>query len=102
MPSLKDYLTTIYRHDFIPPGKCGGIATINKVAVMRTLIPNFQGWTCRFCEKVSGLDNWQIIDMPVDMAKCTKSNIPITFRQKFYESVDCLGECEEDGGKACL
>jgi hypothetical protein len=106
MLSIKEYLTTLYRHDFRPPAEFRGVATVNKVAVMRSIIPTFQGWTCRFCERVSGLDDWQIIDMPVEMARCSKSDIPITFRQKFTNSVNCLGKLpvkeREDGGEACL
>jgi hypothetical protein len=60
---------------------------------------NWVGWTCRFCEKISGLDEWQIKAMPVEMAKCAKSDIPITLRQKYVDSVNCFGEPVGKGGE---
>jgi len=55
------------------------------------LIPNWLGRKCIFCGKISGLDDWQIIDMPIEMAECKKSNIKISFWDRFIkESTNCL------------
>ena len=40
------------------------------VKPMPELIPNWTAYVCMHCGKVSGLDGWQIRDMPKDMAVC--------------------------------
>ena len=49
------------------------------------------GRKCMFCGKISGLDDWQIVDMPIDMAECEKSIIRIGYWDRFIrESTNCL------------
>lgn len=47
---------------------------------------------CRFCGKISGLDGWQIVDMPISMAICDKSTAKISWWERLKESTDCLGD----------
>ena len=54
------------------------------------LAPMWLGRKCIFCEHISGLDDWQIRDMPVDMAECEKSTLKMGFIERFNESVNCL------------
>lgn len=53
----------IKKHEFIDP----------KNKPMPHLAPNWIGYTCIHCGKISGLDLWQIADMPKEMATCEKS-----------------------------
>jgi len=53
--------------------------------------PLWLGRKCKFCGKVSGLDDWQLTDMPVDMAICEKSTLKMGFWERFVsQSVNCL------------
>lgn len=45
--------------------------------------------TCRHCGDTTGLDNWQLRDMPVDMAECQKGQRMGLF-ELLSESVNCI------------
>ena len=59
---------------------------------MLNLAPDWVGYRCIFCNKISGLDAWQIADMPVDMAKCNKSPVKMGFFEKLSYSINCFKE----------
>jgi len=56
--------------------------------------PAWVGYTCLDCGKVSGLDAWQIEQMPTDMAECPKGRRLGLFERLWLRlwpsSVDCL------------
>lgn len=52
--------------------------------------PKWLGRRCRFCGKISGLDDWQIVDMPVSMARCKSSTVKIGFIERITGAVNCL------------
>lgn len=37
---------------------------------MPDLAPGWLGHTCVYCGHVSGLDDWQLADMPLEMSRC--------------------------------
>lgn len=72
----------LYRHDF-----CGA-------AYSEPLAPLWIGRRCRFCGHISGLDDWQIVSMPIVMSICEKSTIRIPLWKRIFDScnINCLGE----------
>jgi hypothetical protein len=54
--------------------------------------PNWIGFICKFCGHISGLDAWQIRDMPINMAECNKSPIRIGFFEGIKGSINCFGK----------
>ncbi len=51
-----------------------------------------EGWPlgkCIFCGKNTGLDKWQLVSTPFDMAYCDKG-APMGILERFGESVNCL------------
>lgn len=63
-----------------------------KESPMPKLAPSWVGYTCKFCGKRSGLDAWQIKDMPPDMAECGKSPVRMGIFERFFGSVNCFKE----------
>lgn len=57
---------------------------------MPDIAPNWLGYTCRFCGHVSGLDGWQLRDMPSSMARCDSSTLRAGLWERFTDSVNCL------------
>ena len=71
------------KHVFINPG----------IKPMPGLAPNWIGYTCKHCGNRSGLDAWQIAEMPLDMALCPNSRAPrMGIFERLFGSVDCYGE----------
>ena len=59
------------------------------------MAPNWIGYTCIFCHYLSGLNDWQLRDMPLSMAECQKSTVKVGFFERirmFFggRGVDCL------------
>ena len=56
--------------------------------------PNWIGYTCLDCGRVSGLDAWQIQDMPTSMAKCSQGRRLGVFEwlalKLVFAGIDCL------------
>jgi len=52
--------------------------------------PNWIGYTCKHCGELSGLDRWQLVDMPSDMAQCKKSPVRMGIIEKWSQSVNCM------------
>lgn len=44
---------------------------------------------CKHCGNVSGLDDWQLKDTPLEMARCPKSPTRIGFWEWLFDEVDC-------------
>jgi hypothetical protein len=58
--------------------------------------PNWVGYTCIHCGNVSGLDDWQICEIPVSMAQCSRGR-KLTLWERlvtwaFGSSINCLQE----------
>ena len=44
---------------------------------------------CKHCDHVSGLDDWQLKNMPIEMARCPKSPTRIGFWERLRNSINC-------------
>lgn len=63
------------------------------------LAPNWLGRKCFYCNKISGLDDWQIRDMPKDMAKCSVSKKRSSLWEYITGCYDCLIKKGSEDGK---
>lgn len=68
-------------HEFVAPAE--------KPAPERA--PDWVGYTCKHCGRVSGLNAAQIKAMPLNMAKCDKSPKRASFFEWMLRRVNCLG-----------
>jgi hypothetical protein len=57
---------------------------------MPDVAPNWLGYACNFCGHVSGLDGWQLRDMPTSMAACPASTVRAGWWERLTGSVNCL------------
>ncbi len=57
---------------------------------MPDLMPNWVGYTCVHCGHRSGLDAWQLKDMPREKAMCLKSPKCAGFFEWLADSINCL------------
>ena len=55
--------------------------------------PLWLGRRCVFCGKISGLDDWQIRDMPKEMARCD-TGVKSTWGEFLSRSYNCLAQPE--------
>lgn len=44
---------------------------------------------CKHCGRVSGLDAWQLREMPIEMARCPDSPVRIGFWEWWSGKIDC-------------
>ena len=61
--------------------------------------PNWIGFTCRHCGKISGLEAWQIESMPVEMATCDKSPARMSPLEAISRNINCLAPPAGPGRK---
>lgn len=62
------------------------------------LAPNWIGRQCIFCNKISGLDDWQIVDMPKEMAICNKSTQKSSIWEHITGCYNCLFKSPSHAG----
>jgi hypothetical protein len=73
------FLLTLTKHQFGPA-----------THPMPDLAPQWLGLQCLHCGRVSGLDPWQIVQMPVGMATCAKSPVRMGVWEWVRDSINCL------------
>ncbi len=56
---------------------------------MPDLAPNWRGFVCKHCGHVSGLDAWQVENMPESMAACPRG-VPASIKERLVGNYDCL------------
>lgn len=61
---------------------------------MPELAPKWAGYACKHCHKISGLDAWQIRDMPVEMARCPDGARRMGLLERARGSVNCMAPKE--------
>lgn len=58
---------------------------------MLSLLPGWIGYTCKFCGRMSGLEHWQLLEMPENMAYCKKGKKMSLLEVAFsFDSVKCV------------
>lgn len=69
------------KHQFADPG----------VRPMPDVAPSWVGYICVHCGDRSGLDDWQIEDMPNEMAICPSDDAPhMTLWEFLWGEIDCM------------
>lgn len=72
----------LFRHEYVNTGE----------RPMPDLVPFWVVYKCQHCGETSGLREWQMREMPVSMAKCSKSNKKIGLLDRILGYTDCVAK----------